>query len=110
MLANTRGPCDPPPHPQELRQAQEAQRELAAEKQEQDELLRQRERELQALQGTMREEASSRDGAIERYRRDLQQLQKERDEAVKVSAGARGRGAVPTRACSCCVGTPRTSA
>ncbi|XP_035426698.1 cingulin [Cygnus atratus] len=70
----------------ELRQAQEAQRELAAEKQEQDELLRQRERELQALQGTMREEASSRDGAIERYRRDLQQLQKERDEAVKEKA------------------------
>ncbi|XP_032060231.1 cingulin [Aythya fuligula] len=70
----------------ELRQAREAQRELVAEKQEQDELLRQRERELAALQGTMREEASSRDGAIERYRRDLQQLQKERDEAVKEKA------------------------
>ncbi|XP_071884164.1 cingulin [Anas platyrhynchos] len=70
----------------ELRQAQEAQRELVAEKQEQDERLRQRERELAALQGTMREEASSRDGAIERYRRDLQQLQKERDEAVKEKA------------------------
>uniref|UniRef100_A0A8B9UFG3 Cingulin n=1 Tax=Anas zonorhyncha TaxID=75864 RepID=A0A8B9UFG3_9AVES len=70
----------------ELRQAQEVQRELVAEKQEQDERLRQRERELAALQGTMREEASSRDGAIERYRRDLQQLQKERDEAVKEKA------------------------
>ncbi|NWZ28692.1 CING protein, partial [Asarcornis scutulata] len=70
----------------ELRQAREAQRELVAEKQAQDELLRQRERELAALQGTMREEASSRDGAIERYRRDLQQLQKERDEAVKEKA------------------------
>ncbi|NXT38793.1 CING protein, partial [Pelecanoides urinatrix] len=70
----------------ELRQAREAQRELAAEKQSQEELLRQRERELAALKGTMREEASSRDGELERYRRDLQQLQEERDEATKAKA------------------------
>ncbi|KAF1667296.1 Cingulin, partial [Aptenodytes patagonicus] len=67
----------------ELRQAREAQRELAAEKQSQEELLQQRERELAALKGTMREEASSHDGELERYRRDLQQLQEERDEATK---------------------------
>ncbi|XP_075580706.1 cingulin [Pelecanus crispus] len=70
----------------ELRQAREAQRELAAEKQSQEELLRQRERELAALKGTMREEASSRDGELEQYRRDLQQLQAERDEATKAKA------------------------
>ncbi|KAM6037689.1 cingulin isoform 2-T3 [Theristicus caerulescens] len=70
----------------ELRQAREAQRELAAEKQSQEELLRQRERELAALRGTMREEASSRDEELERYRRDLQQLQEERDEAAKAKA------------------------
>ncbi|XP_062453824.1 cingulin isoform X2 [Rhea pennata] len=70
----------------ELRQAQEAQRELTAEKQAQDELLRQRERELAALKGTMREEASSRDEALEQYRKDLQQLQKECNEAAKVKA------------------------
>ncbi|KAM6112679.1 cingulin [Phoenicopterus ruber ruber] len=70
----------------ELRQAREAQRELAAEKQTQEELLRQRERELAALKGTMREEASSRDEELERYRRDLQQLQEERDEATKAKA------------------------
>ncbi|XP_075032187.1 cingulin [Calonectris borealis] len=70
----------------ELRQAREAQRELAAEKQSQEELLRQRERELAALKGAMREEASSRDGELERCRRDLQQLQEERDEATKAKA------------------------
>ncbi|NXU23910.1 CING protein, partial [Thalassarche chlororhynchos] len=70
----------------ELRQAREAQRELAAEKQSQEELLQQREREVAALKGTMREEASSRDGELERYRRDLQQLQEERDEATKAKA------------------------
>ncbi|XP_075380803.1 cingulin [Mycteria americana] len=70
----------------ELRQAREAQRELAAEKQSQEELLRQRERELAALKGTMREETSSRDEELERYRRDLQQLQEERDEATKAKA------------------------
>ncbi|XP_013798559.2 cingulin isoform X1 [Apteryx mantelli] len=70
----------------ELRQAREAQRELTAEKQAQDELLRQRERELTALKGTMREEASSRDEALEQYRKDLQQLRKECDEAVKAKA------------------------
>ncbi|NXF53288.1 CING protein, partial [Oceanites oceanicus] len=70
----------------ELRQVQEAQRELVAEKQSQEELLRQRERELAALKGTMREEASSRDGELERYRRDLQQLREERDEAAKAKA------------------------
>ncbi|NXS49041.1 CING protein, partial [Balaeniceps rex] len=70
----------------ELRQAREAQRELAADKQSQEELLRQRERELAALKGTMREEASSRHGELERYRSDLQQLQEERDEAAKAKA------------------------
>ncbi|XP_061872063.1 cingulin isoform X1 [Colius striatus] len=68
----------------ELRQAREAQRELAGEKQRQEELLRQRERELAVLKGTMEEQAASRDGELERYRRDLQQLQEERDEAAKV--------------------------
>lgn len=83
--------CPPSPASQELRQAREAQRELAAEKQSQEEQLRQREREVAALKGTMREEASSRDGELERYRRDLQQLQEERDEAAKVSVGTRAR-------------------
>ncbi|XP_025970747.2 cingulin-like isoform X2 [Dromaius novaehollandiae] len=70
----------------ELRQAQEAKRELTAEKQAQDERLRQRERELVALKGTMREEASSRDEVLEQHRKDLQQLQRERDEALKAKA------------------------
>ncbi|NWY61522.1 CING protein, partial [Chionis minor] len=70
----------------ELRQAREAQRELVAEKQSQEEQLRQRERELAALKGTMREEASSHDEELERYRRELQQLQEERDEATKAKA------------------------
>ncbi|XP_075301496.1 cingulin [Opisthocomus hoazin] len=70
----------------ELRQAREAQRELAAEKQSREERLRQRERELAALKGTMEDEVSSRDGELERCRRDLQQLQEERDEATKAKA------------------------
>ncbi|NXE30381.1 CING protein, partial [Ardeotis kori] len=70
----------------ELREAREAQRELAAEKQSREEMLRQRERELAALRGSMREEASSRDGELERFRRDLRQLQEERDEAAKAKA------------------------
>ncbi|KAM9252070.1 cingulin [Cariama cristata] len=70
----------------ELRQAREAQRELTAEKQSREELLRQRERELAALKGTMEEEASSRDGELERYRRELRQLQEEWDEATKAKA------------------------
>ena len=83
------------PPSQELRQAREAQRELAAEKQSREERLRQRERELAALKGTMEDEVSSRDGELERCRRDLQQLQEERDEATKVSAGSGGRGLPP---------------
>ncbi|NXE83942.1 CING protein, partial [Cochlearius cochlearius] len=70
----------------ELRQAREAQRELAAAQQSREELLRQRERELAALRGTMREEAASRDGELERCRRDLQRLQEERDEATEAKA------------------------
>ncbi|KAM6039361.1 cingulin isoform 2-T2 [Chlamydotis macqueenii] len=70
----------------ELREAREAQRELAAEKQSREEMLWQRERELAALRGSMREEASSRDGELERFRRDLRQLQEERDEAAKAKA------------------------
>ncbi|NXW24776.1 CING protein, partial [Circaetus pectoralis] len=70
----------------ELRQVREAQQELTAEKQSQEELLRQQERELAVLKGTMQEEASSHDGELERYRRDLQQLQEERDEATKAKA------------------------
>ncbi|KAM9214700.1 cingulin [Leptosomus discolor] len=70
----------------ELREAREAQRELAAEQQSREELLRQRERELAALKGSMREEASSRHGELERCRRDLQQLREERDEATKAKA------------------------
>jgi len=83
------------PPSQELRQAREAQRELAAEKQSREERLRQQERELAALKGTMEDEVSSRDGELERCRRDLQQLQEERDEATKVSAGTGGRGFPP---------------
>uniref|UniRef100_A0A672UMJ0 Cingulin n=1 Tax=Strigops habroptila TaxID=2489341 RepID=A0A672UMJ0_STRHB len=83
---STNGPDSPSPLSQELRQAREAQREVAAEKQSQEELLRQREQELAALKGTMREEATSRDGELERYRRDLRQLQQERDEATKAKA------------------------
>ncbi|NXQ86300.1 CING protein, partial [Nyctibius grandis] len=70
----------------ELREAREAQRELAAEKRGQEELLRERERELAALRGSMRDEASSRDGELERCRRDLEQLREERDEAAKAQA------------------------
>ncbi|XP_069650237.1 cingulin isoform X2 [Haliaeetus albicilla] len=70
----------------ELRQMREAQRELTAEKQSREELLRQQEQELAVLKGTMQEEASSHDGELERYRRDLQQLQEERDEATKAKA------------------------
>lgn len=68
----------------------EAQRELTAEKQSREELLRQQEQELAVLKGTMQEEASSHNGELERYRRELQQLQKERDEATKVSAKGKG--------------------
>ncbi|XP_054254765.1 cingulin [Indicator indicator] len=70
----------------ELRQALEAQRELATQKQRQEELLQQREQELVALKGSMEEETSSRHREMERYLRDLQQLQKERDEATKAKA------------------------
>ncbi|XP_053907111.1 cingulin isoform X1 [Cuculus canorus] len=70
----------------ELREARQAQRELAAEKERQEELLQQRERELAALKGTMQEEASSRHGELERCRRDVQQLQEERNEATKAKA------------------------
>ncbi|XP_049660663.1 cingulin [Accipiter gentilis] len=70
----------------ELRQMREAQRELTAEKQSREELLRQQEQELAVLKGTMQEEASSHNGELERYRRELQQLQKERDEATKAKA------------------------
>ncbi|KAM6395314.1 cingulin [Rhynochetos jubatus] len=70
----------------ELREAREAQRELAAGKRSQEEQLRQRERELAELRGTMEEEASSHDGELERCRRDLQQLREERDEATKAKA------------------------
>ncbi|XP_014816304.1 PREDICTED: cingulin, partial [Calidris pugnax] len=70
----------------ELREAREAQRELAAEKQSREERLRERERELAALKGTMKEEATSRDEELERYRRDLQQLREERDEATEAKA------------------------
>ncbi|NXL39682.1 CING protein, partial [Glaucidium brasilianum] len=70
----------------ELRQAQEAQRELAAGTRSREELLRQRERELAALKGAMEQEATSRDGELERHRRDLQQLREERDEATEAKA------------------------
>ncbi|XP_068026460.1 cingulin isoform X2 [Melanerpes formicivorus] len=70
----------------ELQQAREAQGELAAQKQRQEELLQRREQELVALKGSMEEETSSRHGELERYRRDLQQLQEERDEANKAKA------------------------
>ncbi|XP_025048286.1 cingulin isoform X2 [Alligator sinensis] len=71
----------------ELRQAQEERRELTAEKQAQDELLRQRERELLALKATLQETAGSHSRELEQLReqfqRSLQQLQKDSDEAVK---------------------------
>ncbi|NWX93022.1 CING protein, partial [Nothoprocta pentlandii] len=70
----------------ELRQAQEVHRELTAKEAAQDELLQQREQELAKLKGAMREEASSRDEALEQYRRELQQLRKEREEAAKTRA------------------------
>ncbi|KYO19695.1 cingulin-like [Alligator mississippiensis] len=71
----------------ELRQTQEERRELTAEKQAQDELLRQRERELLALKVTLQETAGSHSRELEQLReqfqRSLQQLQKDSDEAVK---------------------------
>ncbi|NXA57230.1 CING protein, partial [Nothocercus julius] len=70
----------------ELHQAREVHRELTAKKEAQDELLRQREQELVDLKGTMREEASSHDEALEQHRKDLQQLRKERDEAAQTKA------------------------
>ncbi|OXB71084.1 UNVERIFIED_CONTAM: hypothetical protein H355_010464 [Colinus virginianus] len=67
----------------ELRRAREAQRELAEEKEQREEEVRQREEELQALRSTVRDEAQSHSGAIERCHRDMERLQEERDEAVR---------------------------
>lgn len=72
----------------ELRQAQEELRELASEKQAQDELVHQRERELAALKGALQEEVASRDTEVEQlkqqFQKNLQQLRKDYDEAAKV--------------------------
>uniref|UniRef100_A0A8C0GRU9 Cingulin n=1 Tax=Chelonoidis abingdonii TaxID=106734 RepID=A0A8C0GRU9_CHEAB len=71
----------------ELRQAQEELRELASEKQAQDELVHQRERELAALKGALQEEVASRDTEVEQlkqqFQKNLQQLRKDYDEAAK---------------------------
>ncbi|XP_077697127.1 cingulin isoform X2 [Eretmochelys imbricata] len=71
-----------------LRQAQEELRELASEKQAQDELVHQRERELAALKGALQEEVASRDMEVEQlkqqFQKNLQQLRKDYDEAAKV--------------------------
>uniref|UniRef100_A0A8C3SGI8 Cingulin n=2 Tax=Chelydra serpentina TaxID=8475 RepID=A0A8C3SGI8_CHESE len=72
----------------ELRQAQEELRELASEKQAQDELVHQRERELAALKGVLQEEVASRDTEVEQlkqqFQKNVQQLRKDYDEAAKV--------------------------
>ncbi|XP_050785967.1 cingulin [Gopherus flavomarginatus] len=72
----------------ELRQAQEELRELASEKQAQDELVHQRERELAALKGALQEEVAGRDTEVEQlkqqFQKNLQQLRKDYDEAAKV--------------------------
>uniref|UniRef100_A0A8C4YJ73 Cingulin n=1 Tax=Gopherus evgoodei TaxID=1825980 RepID=A0A8C4YJ73_9SAUR len=74
----------------ELRQAQEELRELASEKQAQDELVHQRERELAALKGALQEEVASRDTEVEQlkqqFQKNLQQLRKDYDEAAKARA------------------------
>ncbi|XP_027686109.2 cingulin isoform X2 [Chelonia mydas] len=71
-----------------LRQAQEELRELASEKEAQDELVHQRERELAALKGALQEEVASRDMQVEQlkqqFQKNLQQLRKDYDEAAKV--------------------------
>ncbi|CAM4622543.1 cingulin isoform X3 [Lepidochelys kempii] len=71
-----------------LRQAQEELRELASEKQAQDELVHQREQELAALKGALQEEVASHDMEVEQlkqqFQKNLQQLRKDYDEAAKV--------------------------
>ncbi|XP_038238948.1 cingulin isoform X2 [Dermochelys coriacea] len=71
-----------------LRQAQEELRELTSEKQAQDELVHQRERELAALKGALQEEVASHDTEVEQlkqqFQKNLQQLRKDYDEAAKV--------------------------
>lgn len=76
-----------PSHTQELCRVREAQRELAEEKKQQEEVVRQREKELQALRSTVRDEAQSHSGAMEQCHRDMERLREERDEAVRVRGG-----------------------
>ncbi|KAJ6652797.1 hypothetical protein lerEdw1_010651 [Lerista edwardsae] len=78
----------------ELREAREQLRELVLEKQAQDELLRQRERELAALKGALKEEVASHDQEVEelkqQFQENLQQLQKDYEDAYKVQAALEG--------------------
>uniref|UniRef100_A0A8C8VHG3 Cingulin n=1 Tax=Pelusios castaneus TaxID=367368 RepID=A0A8C8VHG3_9SAUR len=72
----------------ELQQAQEELKKLASEKQAQEELVHQRERELAAMKGALQEEVTSRDTEVEqlkqKFQKNLQQLKKDYDEAAKV--------------------------
>ncbi|XP_054853738.1 cingulin [Eublepharis macularius] len=78
----------------ELHEAREQLRELVSEKQAQDELLRQRERELAALKGALQEEVASHDQEVEEVKRqfqeNLQRLRKDYEDASKVKAALQG--------------------
>ncbi|XP_072840271.2 cingulin isoform X2 [Pogona vitticeps] len=74
----------------ELREAREQLRELTLEKQTQDELLRQRERELVALKDALKDEGDSHDQEVEelkqQFQQDLKQLRKDYEDTFKVKA------------------------
>uniref|UniRef100_A0A8D0G6G6 Cingulin n=1 Tax=Sphenodon punctatus TaxID=8508 RepID=A0A8D0G6G6_SPHPU len=72
----------------ELREAREELRELLSEKEAQDELLHQKERELAALKGALKEEVAGHDREMEQlkqqFQKNAQQLRKEYEAASKV--------------------------
>ncbi|KAJ7307245.1 hypothetical protein JRQ81_009241 [Phrynocephalus forsythii] len=78
----------------ELRETREQLRELTLEKQTQDELLRQRERELVALKEALKDEGSNHDQEVEelkeQFQQDLQQLRKDYEDTFKVKAALEG--------------------
>ncbi|XP_042295320.1 cingulin isoform X2 [Sceloporus undulatus] len=78
----------------ELRDVRDQLRELTLEKQTQDEVLRQRERELSSLKAALKDEGADHEEEVAQLKRqfqqDLQQLRKDYEDAFKVKAALEG--------------------
>ncbi|XP_060614069.2 cingulin [Anolis sagrei] len=78
----------------ELREVRDQLRELTLEKQAQDEVRRQREREVSSLKAALKEERSRHEGEAaemkRQFQQDAQQLRKDSEEAFKVKAALEG--------------------